>query len=217
MSTVQIVVLVIIVIALVLIGLAAWMVARRRALRERFGPEYDRVVSERDSRRAAERELRDREHRHAELDLHPLSEEARSRYASSWEEVQAKFVEAPNEAVGEADELVSRLINERGYPTENFDEQLAQLSVEHGRTLQHYRDAHDISMRNERGEASTEQLRMAMVHYRALFADLLGEQPDGLRATAGSAAEPAARPAAGSAATRLTEERSSDVPPERAR
>ncbi len=216
MSTVQIVVLVIIAIAVVLIGLATWMVARRRALRERFGPEYDRVVSERDSRRAAERELRDRERRHAELDLHPLSEDARSRYVSSWEEVQAKFVDAPNEAVGEADDLVSRLINERGYPIENFDERLAQLSVEHGRTLEHYRDAHDINMRNERGEASTEQLRMAMVHYRALFADLLGKQPDGLRATAGSTTEPAARPVAGSAATRPTEERSSGARPERA-
>lgn len=194
MSTVQIVIIVVIVIAVVLIGAAAWMAVRRRSLRERFGPEYDRVVGEQDSRRAAERELRARERRHAELDLRPLSEESRRRYAASWEEIQAKFVDTPNEAVGEADRLVTQLIAERGYPTENFDDQLAQLSVEHARTLEHYRDAHDINLQNERGQASTEQLRQALVHYRALFADLLGEQPDHLRAesTAGSAAGSAA-------------------------
>jgi hypothetical protein len=198
MSTVQIVIIVVIVIAVVLIGATAWMVVRRRSLRERFGPEYDRAVAEQDSRRAAERELRARERRHAELDLRPLSEESRRRYAGSWEEIQAKFVDTPNEAVGEADRLVTQLIAERGYPTENFDDQLAQLSVEHARTLEHYRDAHEINLQNERGEASTEQLRQALVHYRTLFADLLGEQPDHLRAesTAGSAAGSSARSAA---------------------
>src|SRR5205823_6744418 len=136
------------------------------------GPEYDRVVAEQDSRHAAERELRARERRHAELDLRPLSEESRTRYATAWEEIQAKFVDAPNDAVGEADRLVTELIAERGYPTENYEDQLAHLSVEHARTLEHYRDAHEINMQNERGEASTEQLRQALVHYRALFSEL---------------------------------------------
>ncbi|EWM67916.1 secreted protein [Micromonospora sp. M42] len=151
--------------------------SRRRALRERFGPEYDRVVAEQDSRGAAERELRERERRHAELELTPLSPESRARYAAAWEELQVRFVDSPAETVGEADELVSRLIAERGYPTGDFSDQIAHLSVEHARTLTHYRDAHEIRQRNERGEAGTEDLRQALVHYRALFADLLGEDP----------------------------------------
>ncbi len=230
MSTVQIVVIVVLVVVVVLLGAAAWMAVRRRSLRQRFGPEYDRVVAEQDGRLAAERELRARERRHAELDLQPLSEESRSRYASAWEEIQATFVDAPNDAVGEADRLVTELIAERGYPTENYEEQLAQLSVEHARPLEHYRDAHEINMQNERGEASTEQLRMALVHYRALFSELLGEQPDAFRAS--TEAEPAAatetdaeRPipaqrteAEGPAEATVpaTDERSSDARPERA-
>jgi hypothetical protein len=238
MSTVQIVVIVVLVVVVVLLGAAAWMAVRRRSLRQRFGPEYDRVVAEQDGRLAAERELRARERRHAELDLRPLSEESRRRYATAWEEIQAKFVDAPNDAVGEADRLVTELISERGYPTENYEEQLAHLSVEHARTLEHYRDAHEINMQNERGEASTEQLRVALVHYRALFSELLGEQPDAFRAEhAASAehaadresavdrepvapaqrteatAEPGERPA--EATVPATDERSSDARPER--
>jgi len=177
MSPTQIVVIVLVALVVVTAAAAAWVVGRRRALRTRFGPEYDRVVAEQDSRSAAERELRDRERRHAELVLTPLSGESRHRYAVAWEEIQARFVDSPTDAVGAADELVTRLIAERGYPTENYDDQLAHLSVEHARTLTHYRDAHEIHLRNARGEASTEQLRQAVVHYRALFADLLGEEP----------------------------------------
>jgi hypothetical protein len=180
MSSTPIVVIVVLVVV-ILLAAAAWMVVRRRSLRQRFGPEYDRAVSEQDGRLAAERELRAREKRHAELDIKPLSEESRQRYASAWDEIQAQFVDDPNTAVGRADELVSRLIAERGYPTGDYDEQLSHLSVEHARTLEHYRDAHDINLRNERGEASTEQLRQALVHYRALFGDLLGDEPTGDR------------------------------------
>jgi hypothetical protein len=180
MSTAQITVLVIIiVVVLLLIGLAVVM-NRRRALRQRFGPEYDRVVESADDRRAAERELRERERRHAELELRPLDPASRERYATSWEEIQVRFVDSPEQAVGEADELVTRLIAERGYPTGDYDDQLSHLSVEHSRTLDHYRQAHDINERNARGEATTEQLRQAFVHYRALFADLLGTEPDRL-------------------------------------
>jgi hypothetical protein len=176
MSSTSIVVVVVLVIVVVLVAAAVWMMIRRRSLQQRFGPEYDRAVSEQDSRLAAERELRARERRHAELDIKPLSEESRSRYATAWEEIQAQFVDEPNAAVGRADELVTRLIAERGYPAGDYDEQVTHLSVEHARTLEHYRDAHDINLRNERGEASTEQLRQALVHYRALFGDLLGDQ-----------------------------------------
>lgn len=189
MSTTQVIVTVVLVVAVVLLAVGAYMVIQRRSLQQRFGPEYDRAVSEQDSRSAAERELRARERRHAELDITPLSEESREQYSSSWEEIQARFVDEPNQAVGQADELVTRLIAERGYPTQDYEEQLAHLSVEHARTLEHYRDAHDINLRNERGEASTEQLRQALVHYRALFADLLGDRPDGSRSDAHDAAQ----------------------------
>ncbi|ADU08766.1 MULTISPECIES: hypothetical protein [Micromonospora] len=177
MSSTQVVVIVIVVAVIAALVAVAVVASRRRALRERFGPEYDRVVAEQDSRSAAERELRERERRHAELELTPLSPESRARYAAAWEELQVRFVDSPAETVGEADELVSRLIAERGYPTGDFSDQIAHLSVEHARTLTHYRDAHEIRQRNERGEAGTEDLRQALVHYRALFADLLGEEP----------------------------------------
>lgn len=177
MSSTQILVTVIVVLAVLLIAGASWVFTRRRALRNRFGPEYDRLVAEQESRTAAERELRERERRHAQLELTPLPPDSRARYAAAWQEIQARFVDSPGEAVGAADELVTRLVAERGYPTEDYDDQLAHLSVEHARTLGHYRDAHEIHLQNERGEASTEQLRQAVVHYRALFADLLGEEP----------------------------------------
>ncbi|WP_446216620.1 hypothetical protein [Micromonospora sp. IBHARD004] len=179
MSPTQVIVIVIVVLVLAALAAVAVVASRRRSLRQRFGPEYDRVVAERDSRSAAERELRDRERRHAELELTPLDPESRTRYTTAWEDLQVRFIDSPAETVGDADELVSRLIAERGYPTGDFSDQIAHLSVEHARTLTHYRDAHEIRLRNERGEATTEELRQAVVHYRALFADLLGEDPVG--------------------------------------
>jgi len=198
MTTTQTVLIIILILVVLAIAAAVWYATRRRGLRRRFGPEYDRVVNEMDSRQEAERELRERERRHSELELRPLSAESRATYAAAWEEVQARFVDSPGEAVTAGDELVTRLIAERGYPTGDYDEQIAHLSVEHARTLGHYRDAHDIHLRNERGEASTEELRQALVHYRALFADLLGDdplhprdsQPDTPRTPPGSSAGP---------------------------
>jgi len=158
----------------VVVAAVAWQASRRRALQRTFGPEYDRAVAEGPSRSAAEHELRDRERRHAELELRPLAPGERERYAQQWRAVQEQFVEDPAGAVVAGDELVTRLVAARGYPTENYDDQLAYLSVEHARPLGHYRDAHDIFLRGQRGEASTEDLRQALVHYRELFADLVG-------------------------------------------
>jgi len=172
--TIVLIILVLVIVAAVLFAVRA---SRRKQLQEKFGPEYDRVVADADSRTEAERELRDREKRHAELELKPLSAESKARYSAAWEEVQIQFVDAPETAVSTADELTTRLIAERGYPTGDYDDQLASLSVQHARTLEHYRDAHAISERSKTGEASTEDLRQALVHYRALFADLLGENP----------------------------------------
>jgi hypothetical protein len=174
MSSTSVIILVVVVLVVLVVVAALVMASRRRALKQRFGPEYDRAVAEGDSRLAAERELRERERRHAKLELRELTPESRERYAASWDQIQGKFVDDPNTAVTEADELVTRLIAERGYPTGDYDEQVANLSVEHARTLGHYRDAHEINLANSRGEATTEQLRQALVHYRELFSDLLG-------------------------------------------
>jgi hypothetical protein len=174
MSSTSVVILVVVIVVVLAIVAALVMVSRRRALQRRFGPEYDRAVAEGDSRLAAERELRERERRHAQLELRELTPESRQHYATAWEQIQAKFLDDPNAAVTEADELVTRLIAERGYPTGDYDEQVANLSVEHARTLGHYRDAHEINLVNAKGEATTEQLRQALVHYRELFSDLLG-------------------------------------------
>ncbi|MEU7906706.1 hypothetical protein [Actinoplanes sp. NPDC049118] len=182
------VVIILIVVALLVVAVTVYGVraSRRKQLRTTFGPEYDKVVGDADSRSEGERELREREKRHAGFELKELSAESKAKYSAAWEEVQIQFVDSPGEAVSTADELVTQLIAERGYPTGDYDDQLANLSVAHARTLEHYRDAHAISERNAAGEADTEDLRQALVHYRALFADLLGENP--VR-TEGAAAE----------------------------
>jgi hypothetical protein len=178
MTSMQIGLIVVVIAVIGVVAAALWLRwYRSQALRDRFGPEYDRAVAQQDSRVAAERDLRERERRHAGLELKPLAPESRERYAREWEQVQAQFLDDPAAAVVAGDELVTRLVAERGYPTENFDEQLSYLSVEHATTLGHYRDAHDIYLRGERREASTEELRQALVHYRALFAELLDVEP----------------------------------------
>ncbi|MFC0532300.1 hypothetical protein [Phytohabitans kaempferiae] len=176
MSATQIVVTLIVVIAVLAAAGAGWMSYRRWSLRHRFGPEYDRLVAEREGRAAAERELRERERRHAELDRRPLSPESRARYAAEWEEIQIRFVESPVEAVNAAEDLVSRMATERGYPAGDFEEQAAYLSVEHARSLKHYRDAHAVRESLDRGEGDTEQLREALVHYREMVTELLGHE-----------------------------------------
>ncbi|MFM9373028.1 hypothetical protein [Streptomyces sp. Da 82-17] len=160
-------------VVVVVAAVVAWLLMRRKKLRERFGPEYGRTVEDHDSRMAAERELRGREKRHDALDIKPLDNSVRDRYARDWTSVQEEFVDRPEQAVHDADRLVTSLMHERGYPTQDFDQQLKDLSVEHGRTLQHYRAAHDVDVLSTRHEATTEQLRGAMVHYRALFDELL--------------------------------------------
>ncbi|GGM97566.1 hypothetical protein [Streptomyces fuscichromogenes] len=160
-------------VVVVLIVPALVLSRRRRALRERFGPEYERTVDDADSRLAAERELGARQKRHEKLDIKPLPDRVRERYARDWDDVQHEFVDRPEDAVHDADRLVTSLMEERGYPTGSYDQQLKDLSVEHGRTLEHYRAAHEIDMLSTGHQATTEQLRSAMVHYRALFDELL--------------------------------------------
>jgi len=174
MTAGQVLVLVLVVIVL---GVAGWFLFRHLRLRRRFGPEYQQVVAEHSGWLAGERELRDRERRHTSLELRSLNQADQQRYAGEWQAVQAQFVADPAGAVVAGDRLVTQLMSQVGYPTENFDEQLALLSVEHANTLGHYRDAHEIYLNGQRNAASTEELRQALVHYRALFADLLGTDP----------------------------------------
>lgn len=152
------------------------LLTRRRRLRHRFGPEYDRTVRSRGNRRHAERELAERERRVASYRIRPLEPEQRQRYSAEWLAVQEQFVDDPGGAVSAAQRLVTAVMSERGYPTQGYEQGVSDLSVRHGRVVDHYRSAHQFSGRAARGEASTEELRQAMVHYRELLTDLLDEQ-----------------------------------------
>lgn len=170
--------IVIAVVIVVLFAGAIWSAQRRRrsmALRRQFGPEYEREVRTR-GRTAAETELERRETRVHALEIRSLSREDRERFAEQWRAVQARFVDDPGGAVNEADRLVGEVMRERGYPVGDFEQRAADVSVDHPGVVQNYRAAHEIALRHRSGGANTEDLRKAMVHYRALFEDLLGER-----------------------------------------
>ena len=166
-----------IVVVLALVAWSAYSARKRRGLQERFGPEYDRTVADAPNRREAESELTEREKRRDELQVRPLAPDSRDRYASRWHNTQAKFVDEPEEAVGEADSLIQEVMRERGYPVEDFEQRASDLSVDHPEVISNYRAAHGISVANEHGKASTDDLRTAMQHYRALFVELLETEP----------------------------------------
>jgi hypothetical protein len=175
-GTIVAIIVAVVVIAAIIIGVMA--VSRRRRLQQRFGPEYDRLVGERDSKRKAEAELTERQRRVQQLDIRPLTDAARAGYAQQWANLQEQFVDAPVDAVGASQLLVVAVMNERGYPIESRDQVLADLSVEHADTLDRYRAAEKISASANAGTASTEDLRQAMIHYRVLFRELLGDGAD---------------------------------------
>lgn len=172
----------IVVAAVVLIAIIAWVAARSRRskqLQEGFGPEYERTVERSGDRRAAESELEARRERREELDIRALQPAARERYVSAWHQTQARFVDAPADALTEADSLLTSVMAERGYPMEDFDQRSADVSVDHPTVVENYRAAHAISTASGRGQASTEDMRQAMVHYRALFEELVDGGTDG--------------------------------------
>jgi hypothetical protein len=164
-----------VVVAIVVLGVvaSALRTRRSRSLQERFGREYDRTVDKAGGRREAEQELREREKRHDALELRPLSHEARERYLLQWQATQGRFVDDPTGAVSEADDLVQRVMRDRGYPVDDFEQRAADISVEHPDLVEKYRTANGIARASERGEASTEDLRHSVRHYRALFVELL--------------------------------------------
>ena len=161
-----------------LLAVAALTRRRTSELRERFGPEYDRTVEERGGRRPAEAELASRVERRERLEIRHLSSESRERYLESWQQVQAEFVDEPAGAVNKADRLVTAVMDDRGYPMDEFERRAADISVDYPQVVERYRSAHGIARKNEEGEATTEDLRQAMKHYRALFEELLEPAED---------------------------------------
>jgi hypothetical protein len=171
-------VLVAVIVAVVLVAgaITFWTYLRNRSrkLHERFGPEYERAIREMGGRRHAEEVLEKREKRVDRLHIRPLRPADQTRFKEEWRQVQARFVDDPNRALNEADELVGELMNVRGYPVVDFEQRAADISVDHPFVVENYRAAHTITLRHRRGEASTEDLRQAMVQYRTLFDELLG-------------------------------------------
>jgi hypothetical protein len=169
-----------VIVAIVVLGVlfSALSTRRSRSLQDQFGPEYDRTVDKAGGRREAERELAERQKRHHELELKPLSQDARVGFLQQWQVTQGRFVDDPTGAVSEADDLVQRVMRDRGYPVDDFEQRAADISVEHPELVEKYRTANGIARASERGEASTEDLRHSVRHYRALFVELL-EVDDG--------------------------------------
>jgi len=173
---------IIIVGTLVVLGLILWAVSRERrtrVLRDRFGPEYEREVRHTGSRGRAEAELDRRVQRVGRLSIRPLPESERGRFAGEWEQLQARFVDDPRGALREADRLIEEIMLRRGYPVAgDFDQRVADISVDHPHVVENYRTGHGIAARVEAGQGDTEDLRKAMIHFRALFDELLHERVD---------------------------------------
>jgi hypothetical protein len=167
--------------AAIVLSLAAWALTKKRArvrrheLQAHFGPEYERVVEELGSEQRADKELAARAGRVAHFKFQELSAADRQRFSAAWQQLQARFVDEPAEAVTRANELINQVMRARGYPIERFEQRVADLSVEHPHVIQHYRAAHELSRAVRDGTGDTEPLRQALIHYRALFAELLQE------------------------------------------
>jgi hypothetical protein len=169
------VIAIVVVAVLIVAGASLLLVKRRRtaALRARFGPEYDLALQSTRTAAEAERELLERESRVASFSIRPLSQDDADRFGAAWRRVQAQFVDEPGAAVADADRLIAEVMHSRGYPVDDPGQRLDDLSVDHAHVLKHYRAGREIVARHERGLASTEDLRQAMVHFRALFDELV--------------------------------------------
>jgi hypothetical protein len=174
-ETWQFIVLIAVLLLIALGGFTLWYLNRRRStqLQERFGPEYERTVREEGKRSDAEKVLAQRKERVEKLDIQPLTPRERDRFADDWNRTQARFVDDPPAAVGDADALIQDVMRIRGYPVSDFEQRAGDISVDHPDVVSNYREAHAIHLANEAGNATTEDLRRAFVHYRELFAELL--------------------------------------------
>jgi type VI protein secretion system component VasK len=168
----------IVVAAVVVLAAVVWRalaMRRTRTLQDRFGPEYNRTLESSESKRDAESELRARAERREQLDIHPLTTAARDRYVDEWQRVQALFVDDPQGAVHDGDMLIQSVMRDRGYPVDDFEQRSADVSVDHPRVVENYRQGHRLANAAARGDGTTEDLRQAMRHYRALFEELVDE------------------------------------------
>jgi len=166
-------------VGVIIVAIAAWLSHRKRRterLRTQFGgAEYDRAVKEDGSRRLAEAGLKERNERVESLPIRALAPGDQARFVESWRRIQARFVDGPGGAVTEADQLLGDVMSTRGYPVSDFEQRAADISVDHPLVLQNYRTAHEIAVRQTQGLANTEDLRQAMIHYRTLFEELVGQ------------------------------------------
>jgi hypothetical protein len=170
------------VVVLVILTIVTWWFTRRRrtsALRERFGPEYDRVVQAYGEPEPAEAALEERRERVEQLDIRPLNHAEQERFSTQWRRLQTLFVADPEDAVRQADHLVAEVMRARRYPMTDFEQRAADVSVDHPQVVEQFRLARATALRNEQGEATTEQMRQAMIGYRALLDDLLEAKPAG--------------------------------------
>jgi hypothetical protein len=163
------------VVAVGLVAIGAWFYRRKQShnLQERFGPEYGRTVSELGGRTKGESELKAREKRVERLDILPLAPPEAARFTEAWRALQSRFIDNPKGVVVEAEQLVRELMEKRGYPMGDFERRAGDISVDHPDVVANYRSAQAIALRDQRGSADTEELRKAVVHYRALFDELL--------------------------------------------
>jgi len=172
---------IVVIVVVVLAAAAAYFFYQRKRsaeLRQRFGPEYEHSLEESGDRRSAERDLRDRQRRVSRLEITPLSHESAEAYRVEWAQVQQSFVDQPSAAVADADQLVLRMMREAGYPVDEFDQRVNDISVDHPEVAAHYRDAHRIAVAQENGETDTEDLRQAVTAYRSLVEALLSDSDD---------------------------------------
>jgi hypothetical protein len=170
-----------------IVGLTVWAGRRRsRRLQTTFGPEYDRTVARAGDRKAGERELGGRVERREKLAIVELPPVRRDQYLQSWLQIQAGFVDAPRQSVRQADDLVTQVMRERGYPMAEFEQRAADISVDHPAEVEAYRAAHTVSLASDQNRVSTEDLRQAFTHYRALFERLLGRSGDPGQAATGT-------------------------------
>jgi hypothetical protein len=178
MNTLDVILIIVAVLAITFAVLMYLQNERTKRLRGQFGPEYDRLVRDRGNNRKAEAELLKRQKRLERLHIRELNQAEIDRFSNSWRAIQTQFVDTPREAVAQADRLIRDVMATRGYPMIDFEQCVDDVSVDHPHVVENYRRAHDIAVRDSKGQANTEDLRQAMVHYRALFEDLLTTRSD---------------------------------------
>ena len=175
MNTSALVILAVVAVVAIIAIVVLMKTRRTQKLKSRFGPEYGRTVQETGDRARAEAKLEKLEKRVDSFKLSPLSPSARAEFVAEWQKIQGRFVDDPNGATTQADQLIQKMMGIQGYPMTDFEQRAADISVDHPLVVENYRAGHEIALRHAQGRASTEDLRQAMIHYRTLFAELAGE------------------------------------------